>query len=78
MCFCGNVVSSVDYSGKYSTWTESQWSVASFRIFLQPDPQEDVKILVFGIVNTVVLTLLMFGLSRRASDIFLIPAYPVS
>ncbi|GAU90889.1 hypothetical protein RvY_03245 [Ramazzottius varieornatus] len=67
-----------DYSGKYSTWTESQWSSATFRIFLQPDPQEDVKILVFGIINTVVLTLLMYGLSHRATDIFLIPNNPVS
>ncbi|OWA54266.1 Nicastrin [Hypsibius exemplaris] len=60
-----------DYSGKYSTWTESIWASTSIRIFLQPDPKQDLYTLAFGIVATVILTALIFGMSRAAGDIFL-------
>ncbi|XP_055329018.1 nicastrin-like [Paramacrobiotus metropolitanus] len=59
-----------DFSGKYSTWTESIWVVPTVRVFLQPNPQDDINTLIFGIAITLVLTAVIFGLNRSARDVF--------
>ncbi|KAL5020567.1 hypothetical protein ScPMuIL_003459 [Solemya velum] len=65
------VVPDYDWSsGKYSTWTESSWTVISAQIFLVPSKQLETTILSVGVVILLVSCLLIWFCNQRLDILF--------
>ena len=64
-------------SGQYPTWTESGWSLTSARLFLRPNPVEEIVSIVVGIVFIVITIILSYWANNKSDTLFVRSPAPV-
>lgn len=57
-------------SGEYPTWTESGWSVTKARLFLKPNPAEEVGLVVGGMLFIIFTLVISYWANEKADVLF--------
>ncbi|XP_018011453.1 nicastrin [Hyalella azteca] len=57
-------------SGQYPSWTESGWSVTKIRLFLKPNPAEEIALIVSGVFLILATGIVSYWAHKRSETLF--------